>query len=75
MKSEYKDGLDTDEALELAVKVLMKTIDSASPTSDNMELATLKVVEGKVVHTILKEARVNALIKTITDSEATAGDV
>lgn len=75
LKSEYKDGMDTDGALELAVKVLMKTIDSASPTAENMELATLTVKDGAVVQTILPADKVNALVKTILEGEATSGDV
>ena len=75
LKSEYKDGMDTEAALELGVKVLMKTIDSAAPTSENMELATLTVKDGRVVQSILAADKVNALIKKVIDGEAASGDV
>jgi len=75
LKSDYKEGLDVMGALQLAVKVLMKTIDSASPTAANMELATLTRVDGRVVHKIMNADKTNDIIKTVLDAEATSGDV
>lgn len=76
LKSEYKDGMDCDEALELAVKTLTKTMDTTTPTAEKVELATLKLGEdGKVVQTVLSASAVDALITKVSEAEASAGDV
>lgn len=75
LKAEYKDGMDLEEGLKLAVKTLTKTMDTTSPTSEKVELATLKLVDGKVVQTLLKADEVDALIKQVQEEDADAGDV
>lgn len=75
LKGEYKEGLDCDAALELAVKVMTKTVDITSPTSENMELATLTLdSKGKVVQKVLSNEQVDALIKKVEEAAASAGD-
>uniref|UniRef100_A0A7N0TWN2 Uncharacterized protein n=1 Tax=Kalanchoe fedtschenkoi TaxID=63787 RepID=A0A7N0TWN2_KALFE len=39
LKQDYKDEITRDEAVQLALKVLSKTMDSTSLTSDKLELA------------------------------------
>ncbi|KAI9083815.1 hypothetical protein K1719_034283 [Acacia pycnantha] len=39
LKQDYKDDITREEAVQLALKVLSKTMDNSSLTSDNLELA------------------------------------
>jgi len=76
LKAEYKDGMDIDEALKLAVKTLTKTMDTTSPSSEKVELATLRRGEdGKVVQKQLSSAEVDELIRQVQEEDAAAGDV
>ncbi|KAF9572547.1 hypothetical protein EC968_009690 [Mortierella alpina] len=64
LRQEYKeDGMTLQEAKNLAMKVLSKTMDTTSLGSDKLEFATLELVDGKVVRTILNQADIEALLK------------
>jgi len=41
LKQDYKDDITREEAVQLAVKVLSKTMDSTSLTSEKLELAEI----------------------------------
>lgn len=49
LKTDYKENMKLDDALLLAIKVLSKTMDTTSPTTDKLEFATVRRVEGRVV--------------------------
>ena len=42
LKTEYNSEMDIDAALKLAVKVLSKTMDTTTPSSEKMEFFTLR---------------------------------
>jgi len=63
LKQDYKDDLNLKEAAGLAVKVLSKTMDSTTLTSEKLEFATIKLVNGKVVYHLYKPAEIDALLK------------
>lgn len=49
LKNEYEEGLDLDQGLKLATKVLLKTMDATAATSDKFEFAVLSASpDGKV---------------------------
>mmetsp|Transcript_180223 Transcript_180223/g.438495 ORF Transcript_180223/g.438495 Transcript_180223/m.438495 type:complete len:251 (-) Transcript_180223:43-795(-) len=76
LKSEYKDGMDLDETLKLAVKTLTKTMDTTAPSSEKVELATLSLgPDGSIVQRQLTPAEVDAMIKQVEEEDASAGDV
>lgn len=53
---DYKDGMTLDEALEMGLKIMAKSMDSTSLTSDKVEIATLTRDEGgRVVFRIFDE--------------------
>lgn len=63
LKKEYKPNCTIAEALELSVKVLSKTMDTAQPTPDKMEYSVLKMntATGKLEHSVLKNEEVQVL--------------
>ncbi|KAJ1935272.1 Proteasome subunit alpha type-3 [Linderina pennispora] len=75
LKQEYKDddaaeGIDgaatqmsLDDALQLACKVLSKTIDTAKLTSEKLEFATLTLKDGRPSISIYSSAEIDALLE------------
>jgi len=63
LKSDYKEDLTLNDALNLAIKVLSKTMDSTTLTPDRLELATLLRKEGKVMYHQLQESELEKLLK------------
>jgi 20S proteasome subunit alpha 3 len=83
LKSEYKTGEegeesapDMQEALKLAVKVLNKTMDGTTvgAAAEKMELYTMRVEDGAVVHHILTKSEVQKVIDAVEAEGASAGD-
>jgi len=66
LKSDYKEGLSLKEALELAVKVLSKTMDSTTLSADKLELTSLiKTAEtGEIVSHRLKKAELDTILSS-----------
>jgi 20S proteasome subunit alpha 3 len=64
LKQEYKDGLNLEEACELALKVLSKTMDSATLTSEKLECSTVgRDKSGSLYHKIWKPEDIDGLLK------------
>jgi 20S proteasome subunit alpha 3 len=63
LKQEYKEDCDINEALQLAVKVFAKTLDSTTLTSDKLEFATLTLVDGKPHYEVMAPEKVSALLE------------
>merc|ERR1711907_774952 len=63
LKQDYKEDLNLDGALQLAIKVLSKTMDSTQLTPDKLEFATLSADGYK----ILTEAELQALLDAAPD--------
>ncbi len=75
LKSDYKDDMDVDACLKLAVSVLGKAMDTAVPSAEKVEFATVTMDEnGKVVQKILTNEEVTALLKSVSDAAASKGD-
>ena len=68
LKEEYVEGCSLDEALELAVKVLTKSMDLQKPEAQRYEIAVIskdgdgkvvqRMVEGKELQTVLDNAKI-----------------
>jgi 20S proteasome subunit alpha 3 len=68
LKSDYTEENDTLKNLKLAVKILLKTMDAATPTPERIEISTMKLdpsLPGRVVHVTLTDAEVGVLIDEI----------
>ncbi|KAK3033628.1 hypothetical protein RJ639_033753 [Escallonia herrerae] len=62
LKQDYKDDITREEAVQLALKVLSKTMDSTSLTSEKLELAEVFVSSGKVKYQICSPESLNQLL-------------
>merc|ERR1712111_94303 len=74
LKQEYKEGeMSMDSALDLAVKVLSKTLDMTKLTPDKIEISTLeRTKDGKTKVEILSTEEMEALIKKYDEAEKAA---
>merc|ERR1711998_695658 len=70
LKQDYKEDLDLDGALKLAIKVLSKTMDSTQLTPDKLEFATLSNAGYK----ILSEPELQAMLDEAKTEAATTSD-
>merc|ERR1711965_307315 len=70
LKQEYKEDMDLEAALLLAIKVLSKTMDSTQLTPDKLEFATLSDAGYK----ILSEPELQALLDAAKTEAATTSD-
>lgn len=84
LKTDYKEDSSINDNLKLSVKILLKTLDSAAPSPERIELSVLKHAEnGKIVHTTLSDDEVKVFIdeieKELEDerkkAEASTGDM
>ena len=73
LKQEYKENeTSLSEALDLAIKVLSKTLDMTKLTPDKIEISTLKRVGGKTKVEILGTEDMERLIKKFDEAEKAA---
>lgn len=73
LKQEYKEGeMTIDASLDLSMKVLSKTLDMTKLTSDKIEIATLRRVDGKTKIHILTTEEMDALIQKFEAAEKQA---
>jgi len=73
LKQEYKEGeMNLSDALDLAVKVLSKTLDMTKMTPDKIEISTLRRVNGKTKIEILGTEEMEKLIKKFDEAEKAA---
>ena len=70
LKQDYEDNITLEKALDLAVKVLSKTLDMTKLTADKVELATLTRVNGKTLIRNLPNSHVEKLISKFEAEEA-----
>merc|ERR1711920_1051949 len=74
MRQDWKEGLKTQEALELAAKVLTKTMDTANPTAEKLEFGVVERTEGGQVRMrMLKDAEINKLMAEAAPKEDEEG--
>lgn len=70
LKQDYKEDTTLDKALDLAIKVLSKTLDMTKLTSDKVEISTLTRVNDKTVVKNLANVQVDKLIAKFEAEEA-----
>ncbi|EPR60472.1 putative proteasome subunit alpha type [Toxoplasma gondii TgCatPRC2] len=73
LKQEWKEDLDVDGALLLAAKVLNKTMDTAAPTADKLEIAIVRkdpADDSRLIQRLLSNEEVTALIKKAQELQA-----
>lgn len=73
LKQEYKEGeTNLQQALDLSIKVLSKTLDTNKLTADKVEIAVLTRVDNVTRIRILKTEELEALVKKFEEEEAKA---
>ncbi|KAJ8613887.1 hypothetical protein CTAYLR_008692 [Chrysophaeum taylorii] len=70
LKNEYEETMTTDACVKLALKVLHKTMESL--TADNLDLFSLKLVDGKMVHTVYAHDTVADLLAVVKEEQEAA---
>ena len=59
LKTDYNETNDLAKNLKIAVKILLKTMDSSAPSPERIELSTItRTEDGEIVHITLKDAQV-----------------
>jgi len=74
--SEFKPDMTVESALELAVKVLTKTMDTTTPSAEKMEFSILQrdPKTGSLKHRVMNEADIQTMLDRIQASEAQSAD-
>lgn len=73
LKQEYKEGeTNLQQALDLSIKILSKTLDTNKLTADKVEIAVLTRVDNVTRIRILKIEELEALVKKFEEEEAKA---
>ncbi|KAM3141609.1 hypothetical protein pb186bvf_006214 [Paramecium bursaria] len=63
LKQEYKEDLTLDQGLNVAIKALVKTMDTSSPQPSKIEIVLISKADKNVKSKTLTEAEVLALLK------------
>jgi len=70
MRQDWKEGLKVKEALDLAAKTLVKTMDTATPTAEKLEFGVVeRTSSGQVRFRELKAAEINKLMADAAPKE------
>jgi len=73
LKQEYKEGIiPLNDALQLAIKVMNKTSDATVLTPEKFDIATVTLVDGKVVYHELSAAEAQVLLDEAKKNEPIA---
>jgi len=59
LEQDYKENCDTDEALNLAMTILSKTLDTQTLNSEKIEVSLVQKINGKVQYKVMKAADVD----------------
>ncbi|ODQ53799.1 N-terminal nucleophile aminohydrolase [Saitoella complicata NRRL Y-17804] len=63
LKQDWKEDMSLQEVVELAAKVMGKTMDSTNLTSEKLEFATIGLRDGKIFHHLWKPEEIDQLLK------------
>lgn len=72
MRQDWKEGMKIQEALELAAKVLTKTMDTATPSAEKLEFGVVKMTPDGPKFSLLKAEEVNKLMQDAAPKEGEA---
>mmetsp|Transcript_38973 Transcript_38973/g.87144 ORF Transcript_38973/g.87144 Transcript_38973/m.87144 type:complete len:102 (+) Transcript_38973:642-947(+) len=75
LKSDYEEGMTMSAAMKLAVKVLIKSMDSTSASADKLEFCFLTKEGDEVKQRIVPEAEVAKVIEEVQAEQKAEGDV
>lgn len=61
-RQDWNENLSLQESLELAAKVLVKTMDTATPNSEKIEMGVIEMTDKGPQYRLLKDAEINKLM-------------
>jgi len=70
MKQDWNEGLKLEEGLELAAKVLVKTMDTATPNAEKLEFGVVQMTPQGPKYRLLKASEINKLMTEAAAKEA-----
>jgi len=70
MKQDWNEGLKLEEGLELAAKVLVKTMDTATPNAEKLEFGVVEMTPQGPKYRLLKASEINKLMTEAAAKEA-----
>jgi 20S proteasome subunit alpha 3 len=61
LKTDFVENNSIDANLKLSIRILLKTLDSSTPTPERIELSVMRRDEAnnKVIHTVLSDEEVH----------------
>jgi len=75
MRQDWKEDLTCQDAMDLAAKVLVKTMDTANPNAEKLEFGVCQLLgSGQVKFRMLKETEINKLMADNAPKEAEDGE-
>lgn len=74
MRQDWKEGMKLQEALDLAAKVLVKTMDTATPNAEKLEFAVVQMTANGPKFRLLKSAEINKLMADAAASKDGEGE-
>lgn len=77
MRQEWKEGMKMQDALKLAAKVLVKTMDTASPSAEKIEMGIVSQTGGKkgeCTFRLLSDDEINKLLAEAAPKEGEGDD-
>lgn len=70
LKTDFKEDAKLEDNIKLAVKIMLKTMDSATPSAEKIELSTLKrTADGTIEFVSLDDEPLQKLIDDIKEAE------
>lgn len=72
LRSDWQKDMPMKDALELAAKVLVKTMDTTSPTADKLEFGIIEEKDGKVQYRLLGADELSALMEVAKPADSAA---
>jgi len=67
LKTDWKEDFTMEDSLKLAIKIMSKTMDSTTLTSEKLEFGTLELVDGKVVFKQYNTKELDSLLEKHKD--------
>lgn len=73
LRQDWKPGMKLQEALELVAKILIKTMDSATPTAEKLEMGVVKMTPSGPKFELLSDEVINKLMADAAPKEGEEG--
>jgi 20S proteasome subunit alpha 3 len=74
LRQDWTENLSINEALALTAKVLVKTMDTATPNAEKLEFGVVKMTPQGPKFRLLKEAEINKLMQEAVPKEGEGDD-